>query len=140
MTNGRIADVLEEIADLLEFKGANPFRLRAYRNGARAIRHHSEALSDIAGADGRSLTEIEGIGKDLATKIETLIETNRLEMHEELKAEIPDSVFAILPHSRARPQEGRCALQPDGDPNPGSAEGGLRGRGSSKPKGLWSEN
>lgn len=96
MNNSRIADVFDEIADMLEFKGANPFRLRAYRNGARTIRHYSEPLAEIVADDDRQLTDIDGIGKDLAAKIETLLETNRLPMHEELKAEIPESVFGML--------------------------------------------
>ena len=96
MTNSRIADVFDQIADMLEFKGANPFRLRAYRNGARTIRHFSESLASIVSDGTRKLTDLEGIGKDLAAKIETLVTTNQLPMHEELKAEIPESVFAIL--------------------------------------------
>lgn len=96
MTNNRIADVFDEIADCLEFKGANPFRLRAYRKAARTIRHHSEPLETILHEPDRKLTDIDGIGKDLADKVATLVETSRLPMHEELKAEIPESVFAIL--------------------------------------------
>ena len=95
MTNARIADVFDEVADMLEFKGANPFRLRAYRNGARTIRHLSEPITSVL-ADDRKLTDIDGIGKDLAAKIEVLVETNRLPMHDELKEEIPETVFAIL--------------------------------------------
>ena len=96
MTNARIADIFDEIADMLEFKGANPFRLRAYRNGARTIRHYSEPIATVAADEDRKLTDIDGIGKDLGAKIETLIETTKLAMHEELKEEIPSSVFAIL--------------------------------------------
>lgn len=95
MNNSRIADVFEEIADLLEFKGANPFRLRAYRNGGRTIRNYSESLATLV-KDGKRLTDLDGIGKDLAAKIETLLTTNTLPMYEELKAEIPESVLAIL--------------------------------------------
>ena len=96
MTNTRIADIFDEIADMLEFKGANPFRLRAYRSGARTIRHFSEPIATVAADDSRKLTDIDGIGKDLAAKIETLLETKKLPMHEELKEEIPETVFAIL--------------------------------------------
>lgn len=96
MTNSRIADIFDEVADMLEFKGANPFRLRAYRNGARTIRNYSEPMSTILADESRKLTDIEGVGKDLAQKIETLLETGHLPMHEELKEEIPSTVFAIL--------------------------------------------
>ena len=96
MSNARIAEIFEEIADLLEFKGANPFRVRAYRNSARTIRNYSESLAHILHDADRKLTEIEGIGKDLAAKIEMLVETNRLPMLEELRSEVPESVLALL--------------------------------------------
>ncbi len=49
MTNAEIAAVLDQIADLLEFEAANPFRVRAYRNGARAIHDLAEPVAEIAG-------------------------------------------------------------------------------------------
>ena len=96
MSNARIADIFDEIADLLEFQGANPFRVRAYRNSARTIRHYSEPLASVVHDENTKLTDIDGIGKDLAAKIEQLVETGRLPMLEELKSEIPDSVLALL--------------------------------------------
>ena len=96
MTNHEIAAVFEQIADLLEFQGANPFRVRAYRNAARTIHDLPESAADIVADPKRSLTDIEGIGKDLAEKIATLVETGSLPMLEELLGEIPESVLAIL--------------------------------------------
>jgi DNA polymerase (family 10) len=96
MTNHEIAAVFEHIADLLEFQGANPFRVRAYRNAARTIHDLPESAADIAADPERSLTRIEGIGKDLAEKVATLVETGSLPMLEELLAEVPESVLAIL--------------------------------------------
>ncbi len=96
MTNVEIAAVFEHIADLLEFQGANQFRVRAYRNAARTIHDLPESAADIVADANRSLTEIEGIGKDLAEKIATLVKTGSLPMLEELLAEIPESVLAIL--------------------------------------------
>ena len=96
MTNHEIAAVFEQIADLLEFQGANPFRVRAYRNAARTIHDLPESAADIVADPERSLTEIEGIGKDLAEKVATLVETGSLPMLEELLAEMPESVLAIL--------------------------------------------
>jgi DNA polymerase (family 10) len=96
MTNHEIAAVFEHVADLLEFQAANPFRVRAYRNAARTIHDLSRSASDIVADPNRSLTEIEGIGKDLAEKVATLVETGSLPMLEELLAEIPESVLAIL--------------------------------------------
>jgi len=96
MTNVEIAAVFEHIADLLEFQGANPFRVRAYRNAARTIHDLPESAAEIVADPNRSLMDIEGIGKDLAEKIGTLVQTGSLPMLEELLAEIPESVLAIL--------------------------------------------
>ncbi len=96
MTNVEIAAAFEEIADLLEVQGANQFRIRAYRNAARTIRELPEALADIAADPDRKLTDLEGIGKDLAEKIATLLDTGELPMLKELLAEIPASVLELL--------------------------------------------
>ncbi len=96
MTNVEIAAVFEHIADLLEFQDANPFRVRAYRTAARTIHDLTESAADILADPNRSLTDIEGIGKDLAEKITALVKTGSLPMLEELLAEIPESVLAIL--------------------------------------------
>jgi DNA polymerase (family 10) len=95
MTNREIAAAFDEIADLLEFQGANPFRVRAYRNGARKIADLAEPLAAMAEDESRSLTDIEGIGKDLAEKILTLLATGTLPMLAELQQDIPASVLAI---------------------------------------------
>ena len=92
MNNARIADVLDEIADILEFQAANPFRVRAYRNGARAVREWPQPLAPLAD-DCKRLTEISGIGKDLADKIRTLCQTGCLPYLEQLQAEVPASVL-----------------------------------------------
>jgi len=96
MTNTDIAAVFEHIADLLEFQGANAFRVRAYRNAARTIADLAESVADIVADPNRSLEDIEGIGRDLAEKTTTLVHTGSLPMLEELLAEIPESVLAIL--------------------------------------------
>jgi DNA polymerase (family 10) len=96
MTNASIADAFDLIGDILDFQGANPFRVRAYRNGARTIRDYPEALAQIAECDKSRLTTIEGIGADLAAKICTLVTTGSLPMLEELKAQVPESVLALL--------------------------------------------
>ncbi len=96
MTNHEIAAVFDQIADLLEFQGANPFRVRAYRNAARTIHDLPESAADIAADPEQSLDQFEGIGKDLAGKVATLVETGSLPMLKELLAEVPESVLAIL--------------------------------------------
>jgi DNA polymerase (family 10) len=95
MTNHDIAAVFTVVADLLEFQGANPFRVRAYRNGAKKIGDLSESLAAISNDDSRKLTDIDGIGKDLAEKIRTLLDTGSLPMLEELQREIPAGVVLL---------------------------------------------
>jgi DNA polymerase (family X) len=95
MNNREIAAVFEQVADLLEFQGANPFRVRAYRNGAKKISELNESLVNIAADETRKLTDIPGIGKDLADKICTLIDTGSLPMLEELRREIPAGVVLL---------------------------------------------
>ena len=96
MTNLEIADAFDQLADLLEFQGANPFRVRAYRNGARRLSDLSEPAVAILQDPERSLTDLDGIGKDLAEKIEMLVATGRLPQLEELKAAVPETVLTLL--------------------------------------------
>jgi len=99
MTNHQIATVFEQIADLLEFQGANSFRVRAYRNAARVIGDSTEPLEKVVAEEAepiKALQTIEGIGKDLAEKIEVLVRTGGLPMLEELQAQVPASVLALL--------------------------------------------
>lgn len=97
MTNREIAAALEMVADLLEFQGANPFRLRAYRNGSRKVRDLPQPLVGVVESSGAdSLTQFDGIGKDLAQKIGELATTGRLAMLDELLKQIPEGVLALL--------------------------------------------
>jgi DNA polymerase (family 10) len=96
MTNRDIAAAFEDVADLLEFQNANPFRVRAYRNAARKIADHSQSLVSVVADPSRKLTEIDGIGKDLAEKIAEFVATGKIKMLEELRAQIPLGVMALL--------------------------------------------
>jgi DNA polymerase (family 10) len=96
MTNRDIATVFDEVADLLEFQDANPFRVRAYRNAARRIGDFPEPLTRVAANPDREFSDIEGIGKDLAQKIGELLETGTLAMLEELRSAIPGGVLAMV--------------------------------------------
>lgn len=96
MNNVRISEVFDLVADLLEFQDANPFRVRAYRNGARTIHDYPEQMSAILADPDRKLTDVPGVGKDLAEKIATLEATGSLPMLEELQAQVPQSVLALL--------------------------------------------
>lgn len=93
--NAEIAAALEQIADLLEFDDANPFRVRAYRNAAHALMELGEPVVAIVGNPERRLTEIKGIGADLADKIRELVDTGRMAMLDDLLARIPAGVVAM---------------------------------------------
>jgi DNA polymerase (family 10) len=96
MTNAHIADAFDLLGDILDFQGANPFRVRAYRNSARTIRDYPEPLAAMVELGKEKLTEIDGIGDDLAAKIITLVQTGSIPQLEELKAQVPESVLALL--------------------------------------------
>ena len=94
MTKEQIAEVLTEIATLLDLKGENPFKSRAYLNAARAIEITAQPLDDIFCPD--STERIKGIGDSLHEKISELVKTGRLAYYEELKASIPPGLVAML--------------------------------------------
>ncbi len=93
--NTDIAAVFEEIADLLEIEGANPFRIRAYRNAARVIRDLSREAGDMI-ADGADLTALPGIGEDLAAKIHEIVHSGTCVMLRKLKKRTPPALVELL--------------------------------------------
>jgi DNA polymerase (family X) len=93
LDNVAIARILGEIADLLEIKSENPFKIRAYRNGADIIANHPH---DLATLDEPALREIPGIGKDLAARIREIAETGDAQFHRELLAEFPPTILDLL--------------------------------------------
>ena len=95
MTNAEIADAFDEMADLLEFQGANAFRVRAYRSAARTLKDLPQLLSSMV-AEGEELTAIDGVGKDLAAKIESLVQTGALNQLEELRSLVPEGALKML--------------------------------------------
>jgi DNA polymerase (family X) len=97
--NAEVADVLERVADLLEVQGASPWRVRAWRGGARTAREASEPLARLAGAGGdRALERLPGIGVRLASAIAEILHTGRLALLERLEGAVsPEDLFATLP-------------------------------------------
>ena len=126
MTNAHIADAFDQIADILEFQGANPFRVRAYRNAARTIRDYPEPLAAIVATQKAKLTEIDGIGNDLAAKIVTLVQTGSLPMLEELQAQVPESVLALLRIPGLGPKKAAALHKELGITTLAAAQGRLR--------------
>lgn len=96
MTNSDIAAAFDQVADLLEYQGGNVFRVRAYRNAARTIGGMVESLAAVRADPARSLTDLDGIGADLAAKIDALLDTGRLPLLEELRCEVPAVVFELM--------------------------------------------
>lgn len=94
MTNDEVAEVLEEIGILLELKGENPFKTRAYFNGARTISGLDETVKTLCSSG--QLGSVKGIGAALQKKIEELVETGGLAYYEELKASIPEGLIEML--------------------------------------------
>ena len=94
MKNAEIKDLFNEIADFLEIKGENPFRIRAYRRAAQAVEGLAEDIAAIAGRGG--LLDIPGIGKDLAAKIQEYLENGSVDYLEDLRREIPAGVIELM--------------------------------------------
>jgi len=95
LNNNDVADIFNQFADLLEIKGANPFRIRAYRNAARTITGQSRNISDMV-REGEDLTRLPGIGKDLAAKIKEIADRGELSRLNDLKKELPDDLSKLM--------------------------------------------
>ncbi len=95
MKNTEIAKVFQDMADLLELKGENPFKIRAYQRAARAIEHLPKEL-EIMVEEGEDLQAIPGVGEAIAKKITELVTTGKLRIYEELKSEFPEGITALL--------------------------------------------
>ena len=93
LDNLSIARVLGEIADLLELRGENPFKIRAYRNGADIV---GNAPEPVASLDAASLREWPGIGKDLSARILEICETGTCGIHQELMSHFPATLLDLL--------------------------------------------
>ncbi|MDH3638208.1 MAG: helix-hairpin-helix domain-containing protein, partial [Gammaproteobacteria bacterium] len=94
-TNEQIATVFDELADLLDIQGANPFRVRAYHNGARTVRGLGKDIGDLL-AEGLDLVTLPGIGKDLAAKILEIRDTGTCGALEKLRTQVPPALEDLL--------------------------------------------
>jgi len=90
--NRQVATIFRSIAERLATQRANPYRVRAYRKAADTIESLMEDIADIAARHG--LEDIEGIGRDLADKIEEFLRTGTIQAYEALRTPVPESVKA----------------------------------------------
>lgn len=94
MNNAAIAQVFQDMADLLELKEDNPFKIRAYQKAARTIETLPEELDQVM-SQGR-LREIPGVGEAISNKITELLTTGKLEAYEKLRSEFPQGIIELL--------------------------------------------
>ena len=93
LTNQEIADIFNNIADMLEIQGENRFKFLSYRRAGETL---GELPRDLqAYVDDGTLTDIPGIGKAISDKIKELLETDKLEFYEKLRAQVPESILQI---------------------------------------------
>jgi DNA polymerase (family 10) len=95
MKNSEIAKVFQDMADLLELKGENVFKIRAYQRAARAIEHLPKEI-EIMLQEGEDLQTIPGVGEAIAKKSIELVNTGKLGAYEELKAQFPEGITRLL--------------------------------------------
>ncbi len=95
VTNKQIAEIFAKTADLLEIKGENPFKVRAYRNAARMLENSSKDFNKLV-KEGFDLTKLPGIGHDLSEYIKEIVNTGKFHKLEELKKEIPQGLIELL--------------------------------------------
>ncbi len=96
MENPEVAQIFDEVADLLELEGENPFRIRAYRRAATTVRDLAEPVAGIVAREPEQLTELSGIGADLAGKIQTIIKTGDLPLRQELCKHVPAGLREVM--------------------------------------------
>lgn len=101
--NSDIADIFNEIADLLDIEGANEFRVRSYREAAQSIENLSSNIADLVDED-KDLTELHGIGESIADKIQEIVKTGKLEQLEEIKERVPEDLIQLLNLSGLGPE------------------------------------
>lgn len=94
MENSKLAELFRNIAQILEIKGGNPFRIRAYQRAAQNIESLPQAIESYIAQD--TLTQIPGIGKDLSERIKEYVRTGHIPIYEALKKSIPEGLLDLL--------------------------------------------
>ena len=94
MKSRELADLFEKMADILEFKGENPFKISAYRKASRIIGDLTQDIEEIA--EQGELKNIPGIGEGMAQKVVEYLKTGKISRFEEVKKGVPDELIAIM--------------------------------------------
>lgn len=108
--NSDVAAIFNEVADLLEIEGANPFRIRAYRNAGRTIGEYSRNVADLVALE-ENLAQLPGIGSDLADKIVEIVQTGTLTFLKEIESRIPRELLDLLRISTLGPKRVKALWQ-----------------------------
>lgn len=95
VSNAEIADIFDELANLLDIEDANTFRVRAYRNAARTVREYPRSMAGMLHAE-QDLTELPGIGDDLAEKIAAIVEQGHLPLLDEVRTRVPPELSKLM--------------------------------------------
>jgi len=95
MENAQIADIFDEIADLLELKEANPFRVRSYRSAARTVRGLPDRMEDLVAAD-EDLSDLPNIGESTAEKVREILDRGTCKRLEDLREELPSGLTELM--------------------------------------------
>ncbi len=94
MKNKQLSRLFDEIGDMLDFLGENPFRIRSYKRAAQIINGLSDDIETLYKSG--KLLEIKGIGESLFSKIDEFIKTGEIRKHKELKQKIPEGILELL--------------------------------------------
>ena len=94
MKNKELADLFGKMADILEFKGENPFKIGAYRKASRVIGDLTQDVQELA--DSGKLRQIPGIGESIARKIEEYLQTGRVSKYDEIKKGVSDELVSLM--------------------------------------------
>ncbi len=111
MENADISKIFHEIADLLEIKGENPFRVRSYRNAGLVIEGLPESVKAIVERNEKELEEIPGIGKSIHEKIVEILKTGKCLYHQELLKEFPSGILELLKVQGVGPKKARLLYE-----------------------------